>query len=184
MLTTAARVSLYLIFSANEMVSNASKGLPFQQQIDNLQPTPNATLGPSPERMRAVWNEPFGMWTLWGYPNPAVQSLGTQLSILRLGVASNLDNLRAETCWFLASSKNRISWHFFNAIFYINNPHLRTSTASTRVEIFSESNVMIFWTQRENHSNPTFGWFFHEKVKKLPNHTKMLLSPRSGLRFL
>ena len=48
---------------------------------------------------------------------------------------------------------------------------------------FSGSNVMIFWTQRQNLSNPTFGWFYHEKVKKLTNHTKMLLSPRSCLCF-
>ena len=42
---------------------------------------------------------------------------------------------------------------------------------------------MIYLTQRPNHSNRTFGWFFHEKVKKLPNHTKMLHSLRSGRVF-
>ena len=53
-LTTEASVSLDLIFTVNEIVSNAWKGIQFQHHIDALQAYGIAPLRQSTERMREI----------------------------------------------------------------------------------------------------------------------------------
>ena len=52
---------------------------------------------------------------------------------------------------------------FSMRFFYIKNSHRRSSSDSNRLEKAFSIKSYIFWTQLQNHSNPTFGWFFTKK---------------------